>query len=181
MRDLRGILISVVGTLAAFAIAAFAFYKGVKPADIALLGFIVFGTIIVLFAAGVLYQIGTGMISLSGIISEPREGPSDAEGNPKASLSRFQFLVFTFVVAGLFLMLSIETGKFVHIPDSVLVLIGLSGTGFLVGKATSTMKAPANPEDEIKRKTAEKAKLEQQLKDLDAELKDLSDPDDAKT
>jgi hypothetical protein len=34
-------------------------------------------------------------------------------GSTKASLSRFQFLLFTFVIAGLFLLLSIEAGTFV--------------------------------------------------------------------
>ena len=55
-------------------------------------------------------------------------------GAAKASLSRFQFLIFTFVIAGLFLMLSIETGAFVDIPQNVLLLLGISGGSFLVSK-----------------------------------------------
>ncbi len=176
MTGLRGIIVSVLVTFAVFALAAYAVFSGIRAVDIALIGFIVFGTIIVLFAAGVLYQIGTGKISLSGIISEPKEGPSDAEGNPKASLSRFQFLVFTFVVAGLFLMLSIEAGQFVNIPDSVLVLIGLSGTGFLVGKATSTIREPETPEDASKRKVAEAKELRRKAEELEAEAEDLIEP-----
>lgn len=53
----------------------------------------------------------------------------------KASLSRFQFLIFTFVIAGLFLLLSIEAGTFVEIPTNVLGLLGISGGNYLVSKA----------------------------------------------
>jgi hypothetical protein len=61
-----------------------------------------------------------------------------AEGIPsKASLSRFQFLLFTFVVAGLFLLLSIEAGAFVEVPPTVLGLIGISGGSFVISKGIS--------------------------------------------
>lgn len=56
----------------------------------------------------------------------------------KASLSRFQFLVFTFIVAGLFLLLSIEAGAFVEVPPTVLGLIGISGGSFIVSKGISS-------------------------------------------
>jgi len=110
---------------------------GLRASDIALIGFVSFGTIVVLFAAAVLYNIGRGNIPLEGLISEPAGTLTDAKGKPKASLSRFQFLIFTFVVAGLFLMLSIEAGHFVNIPDNVLILIGLSGGGYLASKAAT--------------------------------------------
>jgi hypothetical protein len=53
----------------------------------------------------------------------------------KASLARFQFLVFTFVIAGLYLLLCIEAGTFVDIPTNVLGLLGISGGTYAVGKA----------------------------------------------
>jgi hypothetical protein len=56
----------------------------------------------------------------------------------KASLSRFQFLIFTFVVAGLFLLLSIEAGAFVEVPPTVLGLIGISGGSFIISKGISS-------------------------------------------
>lgn len=59
------------------------------------------------------------------------------QGNTKASLSRFQFLIFTFVIAGLFLALSIESGTFVEIPGSVLALMGISSAGYAAGKSLS--------------------------------------------
>ncbi|MEO0625151.1 MAG: hypothetical protein AAFU49_14320 [Pseudomonadota bacterium] len=116
------------------ALASYAVHRGATPGDIALIGFTAFGAIIIAFAAAVLWQIVEGRIDLYGIVSEP-QGEADIDGRPKASLSRFQFLIFTFVVAGLFLMLSIEAGAFVKIPENVLILIGLSGGSFIVSKA----------------------------------------------
>lgn len=109
----------------------------IKPADNAVLGFLAITAIIVAFAGAILWKIVNGDIPLVGIISEPR---FDADGNSsktpgKASLSRFQFLLFTFVVAGLFLMLSIEVGQFVNIPANVLGLMGISGGSFVLSKA----------------------------------------------
>ena len=135
--DRNPIVFVFLVVLAVYGIAGFAVYGGVRAHDIALIGFVAFGTIIVFFAAAVLYQIANGSITLAGIISEPKGTLEDKDGEPKASLSRFQFLVFTFVVAGLFLMLSIEAGQFVNIPNNVLVLIGLSGTGYLASKVAN--------------------------------------------
>lgn len=53
----------------------------------------------------------------------------------KASLARFQLLIFTFVFAGLFIMFSIKTGTFVDIPNKVLGLFGISAGNFLVAQA----------------------------------------------
>ncbi|MET3667935.1 hypothetical protein [Caulobacter sp. 1776] len=78
-------------------------------------------------AALVLWKMFTGKIPLDFLIAEPGEAN-------KASLSRFQFLIFTFVVAGLFLLLSIESGTFVEIPTSVLALLGISGGSYVLAK-----------------------------------------------
>jgi len=132
-------IIAVLAIVAlVFAAAGYAIAHGLQAHDISIIAFVAFGTIVVLFAATVLYKIGTGGISLAGLISEP-EGEHGLrwDRKPKASLSRFQFLIFTFVIAGLFLMLSIEAGQFVDIPNNVLVLIGLSGTGYATGKVLS--------------------------------------------
>lgn len=121
------------------AISAAAFTWDVRPQDLAVIGFIAFGTIILAFAAAVLYQIGTGGIRLVGLIAEPA-GPNDLTGIGKASLARFQFLIFTFVVAGVFLMLCIETGAFVEVPTNVLGLLGISGGSFIISKAVGESK-----------------------------------------
>lgn len=137
------------------ALAAYALYVGATPADIALVGFAAFSAVVVSFAAAVLWQIIDGKIDLSGIISEP-DKVATVNQKPKASLARFQFLIFTFVVAGLFLMLSIEAGSFVNIPDNVLMLIGLSGGGFIVSKAVGHGKGNGKGKGEDKDKDKDK-------------------------
>ena len=77
----------------------------------------------------VVFKMMKGVIKLDHLLSEPSNVP-----NPKASLSRFQLFVFTFVVAGLFLVLSIENGQIIEIPQSVLGLLGISGGSYLVSK-----------------------------------------------
>ncbi len=115
-----------------------------SPQDIAYIFAAVIALIILGFAAVILYQILRGIIPLSGILSEPR-APGDC-GPAKASLSRFQFLIFTFVIAGLYLVLSLESGTFVDIPDSVLVLLGISGGSYLISKGVGK-NGKTNPPD----------------------------------
>lgn len=76
--------------------------------------------------AVVLIKIMKNQIDISGLLNEP---------DGKASLSRFQFFVFTFVIAGLYLLLCIENGQFIEIPNSVLGLLGISGGSYLVSKS----------------------------------------------
>jgi uncharacterized membrane protein len=95
-------------------------------ADIAFIIGAVVALIFLAIGLVVAYKIATDKIDVSWLISEPDNG--------KASISRFQFLVFTFIIAGLFLMLSIESGAFVEIPQSVLYLLGISGTGYVASK-----------------------------------------------
>src|SRR2546430_1955915 len=77
-------------------------------------------------------------IDLSQLVAEPppqaANGAQVAAGPQKASLSRFQLLVFTFVVAGLFLIQSLENGQIMEIPNSVLGLLGISGGSYLISK-----------------------------------------------
>jgi len=102
---------------------------------IATIGFGIIALILLGFAALVLWKVYDNQISLVGLLSEPA-GPD----GPKASLSRFQFLIFTFVIAGLYLLLSIEAGTFVDIPTNVLGLLGISGGSFLITKAVNPAK-----------------------------------------
>jgi hypothetical protein len=105
--------------------------------NIATIGFGVIVTIILLFAAMVLWKIYKGEIELAGLLTEPPAPGTDPK-DAKASLSRFQFLIFTFVVAGLFLLLSIEAGTFVDVPQNVLVLLGISGGSYVIAKAVDS-------------------------------------------
>lgn len=84
--------------------------------------------ILAALAATIIYYLWTGKIDLRRLISEP---------NGDASMSRFQLLVFTLLVAfGLFLvMVSGDTPKFPEsIPSSVLTLLGISASSYVVSK-----------------------------------------------
>jgi Ca2+/Na+ antiporter len=106
--------------------------------NIAIYSFAIISVILLLFAFLVLWKIYTGKISLDGLLAE--SAPGKDSDNAKASLSRFQFLIFTFVIAGLFLLLSIEAGTFVDIPQNVLILLGISGGTHLVAKSVDNNK-----------------------------------------
>jgi len=89
--------------------------------------------IIVAFALIVLIKIYTNQINLGSLLSE--------SGTTKASMSRFQFLIFTFVIAGLYLTLSLESGTLVEVPNGALLLLGISAGGYVIGKGVPTPKS----------------------------------------
>ncbi len=107
-------------------------------------GFVVISIILLGFAALVLWKIFRDPDALRGLLSEPPvPGVTD---EPKASLSRFQFLIFTFVIAGLYLLLCIEAGTLIEIPGNVLALLGISGGTYVVSKTvTASERKPAAP------------------------------------
>lgn len=82
---------------------------------------------IALLFGKILWKIFKDEINLDYLIS-------DAEGN--ASLSRFQFLVFTFVVAmSLFYLIVIsDPPLYPPIPNQILALIGISGGSYVISK-----------------------------------------------
>jgi len=98
---------------------------------LALWSFVILSAILLAFALMVLGKIWKGTIKLDGLLAE------EGQGDTKASLSRFQFLIFTFVIAGLYLLLSIEAGTFVDIPVNVLALLGISGGSYVLSKSVS--------------------------------------------
>lgn len=59
------------------------------------------------------------------------------EHDGKASLARFQLLVFTFVIGGLYVILSIENGQLIDVPSGALVLLAISGLSYVLSKAIS--------------------------------------------
>lgn len=75
----------------------------------------------------VLWKIIDGTIDLTELLEEVNGG---------ASMSRFQWLIFTFVFAfSLFLVIiSTNPPSFPNIPGTVLSLLGISGSSFLVSK-----------------------------------------------
>lgn len=68
---------------------------------------------------------GRNGIDLSSLLNEP---------NGDASMSRFQLLIFTFVVAMSFFLVVVTKGDLTDIPGSVLSLIGISAGSYLVSK-----------------------------------------------
>ena len=90
----------------------------------------------------VAWKILIGKIDLQFLISED---------NGHASLSRFQFLIFTFVIAGgllLFIIHSIACSgpnctpgpEFPAIPGSILALLGISSGSYVTAKGIQTSK-----------------------------------------
>jgi hypothetical protein len=101
-------------------------------------------------AAFATYVLGIGFLAIFAIVIlkmlqnriDLSQLVAEAGLPPKASLSRFQFFVFTFVVGGLFLILSLENGQIIEIPNSVLGLLGISGGSYLISKGMSQSSAP---------------------------------------
>jgi hypothetical protein len=104
------------------------------------------GWVIVAFIAGlaltILVLIWTGKIDVVGLLAEQTDTPG---ASPKASMSRLQLLIFTFVIAGLYLTLCLEAGDFIAIPNQVLGLLGISGGSFILSKGIQANKDKRQP------------------------------------
>ncbi|MDR6816599.1 hypothetical protein J2X76_001772 [Neorhizobium sp. 2083] len=121
------------------------------PQFISRLVAIVVSIIVLALAFAVIRAIWKNDINLNHLLSESPQAGAPPDEVPKASLSRFQMLVFTFVVAGLYLVLSLETGTLIDIPEGTLALIGISSGTYVLGKVISGQKptppaAPAQPQ-----------------------------------
>ena len=97
---------------------------------------IVVGWILAVFIAGlgllILWRILTGEIKLDKLLE-------DEKG--KASLSRFQFLIFTFVIAmSLYLVIVSATPPAFpqEIPGEIFALLGISGGSYVVSKGVQS-------------------------------------------
>lgn len=91
-------------------------------------GYIICG-LVGMLAIIVIWRIADGTIDISQLISE---------ANGDASMSRFQFLIFTFVIAlSLFLVIVSSPGgpQFPNVPGTILALLGISGSSYLVSKS----------------------------------------------
>jgi len=97
--------------------------------------------LIAAFALAIIYKMLKGDINLMYLIAGD-------EGD--ASLSRFQFLVFTFVIAlGLFLIiLSSNPPTFpATVPGGILALLGISGASYVTSKAVdANANKPPTPQ-----------------------------------
>lgn len=105
-----------------------------------------------LLAGTIIWFIWTDKIDLRHLVSET---------NHEASMSRFQLLIFTFVVAiGMFeLIEKKDPPSFPDIPNGVLTLLGISATTYAVGKGISysqpqTLTPKTTPDDVQRAKEA---------------------------
>lgn len=91
----------------------------------------------------IVYLIVTGRIDLRKLISEPDSGD--------ASLSRFQFLLFTFVIAMslFFVIVRQDPPTFPDIPAGVFALLGISSASYVVSKAIQSTRDARMQEIEI--------------------------------
>ena len=110
---------------------------------------IVVAAIILLMGLTIVALILRNKIDLTYLISEPiAKGGDDL---PKASLSRFQFLIFTFVIAGLYLALSLEAGTLIDVPNGALMLLGISGGSYLTSKYSRAGEPTPGKPDVVKK------------------------------
>ena len=121
------------------------------PYNLSLIVAVIVSAIVLLLALAVIAEIWRGRLSLAYLLSDPSSVGGD--GLPKASLSRFQFLVFTFVIAGLYLVLSIEAGTLIDVPNGALILLGISGGSYLVSKYSTSSGGNTTPEGTVTRET----------------------------
>jgi len=87
-----------------------------------------------LLGLAVVWKVWSGKIDLGFLISEKGSAESPA------SLSRFQFLIFTFVVAMCLLVLTIDSGEFPKLDPNILGLMGISGGSYLISKSIPRSK-----------------------------------------
>jgi len=123
-----GYVVAQVIMVALFLVTAFVIAV-VVPGDakLKLTMSIGYGLLILTFLFGmvILVEIIRGNIDLGTLLSE----------DGKASMSRFQLLIFTFVIAlSLFLMVAYRQTSFPDIPANVLTLLGISASTYAVSK-----------------------------------------------
>lgn len=97
----------------------------------------------------ILFLIWGRSINLKSLISE-QDG--------QASFSRFQFLIFTFIIASAYIVLAFHHMSLPKIDPSVLGLIGISSGSYLASKGIEASSAatnkPQNPADGAKQGAA---------------------------
>jgi hypothetical protein len=82
--------------------------------------------LVFLFGFAILICIANGSMDLSGLLSEV--------GGKGASMSRFQLLIFTLVIALSLFLLVVSQNKFPAVPPEVLTLLGISASTYAVSK-----------------------------------------------
>ena len=124
MKNPEFVLSTVLAVIAAFVVAIWVPGDGTTKVKLALC----YAGLVLLFLFGflILAGIASGKIDISQLLTESGGG---------ASMSRFQLLIFTFVIGLSFFLIVVSTGKFPSpIPSEVLTLLGISATTYGVSK-----------------------------------------------
>jgi|SRR5579862_3040488 len=123
--------LSLVGAIAvAFLIAYFGPGKVEDRPRLA----IEYGGLIMIFLFGfiILVAIASGEINIGGILQEKG---SAGTSTGSASMSRFQLLIFTFVISISLFLIVVNKGAFPDkIPPEILTLLGISASTYAVSK-----------------------------------------------
>jgi len=108
-------------------IVYFALFRSLTVEYLLLLAGAEVSVLLFLFGLIVLYALATDQIRIDKLISE---------SNGDASMSRFQLLIFTFMIALSFVLLLLASPMkgFPAIPSDVLILLGISTGTYGVGK-----------------------------------------------
>lgn len=136
-------IISVVATVAvAFVIAIWVptpDHDPMKKVQLAL----AYAMLVLLFLFGffVIAAIASGKIDISSLLAE---GTGDAS---KASMSRFQLLIFTFVIGVSFFLVVLCECKLPEVPNQVLTLLGISASTYGVSKGIHATTLDKNSEE----------------------------------
>ncbi len=93
--------------------------------------------LVFLFGFEILAAIATDTINISALLEE--------KGSGGASTSRFQLVIFTFVIGLSFVLIVATTGKFPELPANVLALLGVSATTYGVSKGIQAGSNAAKP------------------------------------
>jgi len=138
MKNPEFVLSTVLAIVLALVIAIWVPGEGTTKVKLA----ICYAGLVLLFLFGflILAGIATGKIDISQLLSESGGG---------ASMSRFQLLIFTFVIGLSFFLIVVSTGKFPSpIPSGVMTLLGISATTYGVSKgiqATGGLQGKGGP------------------------------------
>lgn len=107
-----------------------------------------YGGLVITFLFGfmILAAIASGKIDISAILQEKAaDGASSG-----ASMSRFQLLIFTFVIALSLFLIVVNTGDFPStIPPEILTLLGISATTYAVSKGIQAGAKNGNSEPQV--------------------------------
>ena len=99
-----------------------------------------YGSLVLVFLFGfvILAAIASDKINISELLEEETGG---------ASTSRFQLVIFTFVIGLSFVLIVATSGKFPDLPANVLALLGVSATTYGVSKGIQAGAKNGNSTD----------------------------------